>query len=76
MFVKYNRQLKDQFDRRDIIDPISLKHIDESNEWLVGVMEDEGEVPVFYDDPTFTWGIVAQASGANDPARTLRSRLS
>ena len=42
MYVKYNRQLKKRFDRRDVIDPLSLNEIDESNEWLIGRMyEDE-----------------------------------
>ncbi|GJT83225.1 3-hydroxyisobutyryl-CoA hydrolase 1-like protein [Tanacetum coccineum] len=42
VYVKYNRQLKKRFDRRDLIDPLLLNDIDESNEWLIGRMyEDE-----------------------------------
>ncbi|RWR88532.1 hypothetical protein CKAN_01754700 [Cinnamomum micranthum f. kanehirae] len=36
VFVKYNRALKRRYDMSDILDPISLKDIDESNEWLHG----------------------------------------
>lgn len=45
--------LKCQYDAHDRIDPISLKDIDDSNEWLMGRMDgssDEEEDFVFEDD--------------------------
>ncbi|ESQ37081.1 hypothetical protein EUTSA_v10002971mg, partial [Eutrema salsugineum] len=39
VFVKYNRALKRRYNRKDIIDPILLDDIDESNEWLLGRMD-------------------------------------
>ncbi|XP_019226720.1 PREDICTED: uncharacterized protein LOC109208135 [Nicotiana attenuata] len=69
VYVKYNRALKTRFDLRNIIDPISLDHIDHSNEWLVGEMgvnfEAENEL-VFGGDDDLTWGDVARASGSED----------
>ncbi|KAL8492374.1 hypothetical protein ACS0TY_023828 [Phlomoides rotata] len=47
VFVKYNRVLKCRYDARVHIDPISLKDIDESNEWVVSRMEDEKDELVF-----------------------------
>nr|GEZ63993.1 hypothetical protein [Tanacetum cinerariifolium] len=42
VYVKYNRQLKKRFDRRDLIDPLLLNEVNESNELLIGRMyEDE-----------------------------------
>nr|GEZ18783.1 hypothetical protein [Tanacetum cinerariifolium] len=42
VYVKYNRQLKKCFDGRDLINPLLLNEVDESNEWLIGRMyEDE-----------------------------------
>ena len=43
VYVKYNRALKRRYDARDRIDPISLKDIDDSNEWLMGKMEGESD---------------------------------
>ena len=37
----HNRALKKRYDECDIIDLIILKEIDESNEWLIGRMDDE-----------------------------------
>ena len=35
VFVKYNQKMKTRYDKRDVIDPISLDDIDESNEWVL-----------------------------------------
>ncbi|XP_061339274.1 uncharacterized protein LOC133285964 [Gastrolobium bilobum] len=43
VYIKYNKTLKYRFDNRDLIDPILLNGIDESNEWLVGDMGGDGE---------------------------------
>ncbi|KAL4377320.1 hypothetical protein GQ457_02G039950 [Hibiscus cannabinus] len=41
--VKYNRALVQQYELRDKIDPIALKDIDESNEWLTGRTEEDAQ---------------------------------
>ncbi|KAL6327103.1 hypothetical protein AAG906_014347 [Vitis piasezkii] len=38
---EYNRALKRTYNERNTIDPIFLKDIDDSNEWLIGRMEYE-----------------------------------
>jgi len=43
VFVKYNRALKRRYQMRDTIDPIILTHIDESNEWLTGKLDEEND---------------------------------
>ena len=68
--MKYNRQLKELYNRRDTIDPISLKDIDDSNEWLVGRMDgnfDDEEELVFGEEDDLTWNVVAEAVGAYEP---------
>ena len=35
VFVKYNQKMKTRYDKHDVIDPISLDDIDESNEWVL-----------------------------------------
>lgn len=75
VFVKYNRALMLRRQYRDSIDPISLKNIDDSNEWLLGRMdeeEDEEEELVFEDDD-LTWGTVFRASGAGDALHRTRT---
>ena len=74
--MKYNRQLKERYNRHDTIDPISLKDIDDSNEWLVGRMngnfDDEKEL-VFSEKDDLTWNVVAKAVGAYEPAYRTRN---
>ena len=41
--MKYNQVLKRRYDLRDQIDRISLNDIDNSNEWLLGRMDREGD---------------------------------
>ena len=38
--------MKAQYDKHDVIDPISLDDIDESNEWLLGEMGAESSMNV------------------------------
>ena len=65
VFIKYNQALKERFDNRDVIDPIVLNDIDESNEWLVGEMGgDEVAKELVFDDDTLTCGDVANVVGA------------
>lgn len=72
VYIKCNRALKRGYNLRDTIDPISLKDIDDSNEWLTGRVEEE-EVDEFeYND---TWDSVARGSGAEDERFNTRSRM-
>ena len=63
MYIRYNQALKRRYYLRDTIDPIVLTSIDESNEWLMGEMDDAGDDLVF-DDDDLTWRDVGSASGA------------
>ena len=57
-----------RYTERHTIDPIILKDIDDSNEWLMGRMEDEGaaEDDLVFEGDDLTWGDVARASGAKE----------
>eukprot|EP00261_Vitis_vinifera_P040221 XP_019081464.1 PREDICTED: uncharacterized protein LOC104882034 [Vitis vinifera] len=71
VYIKYNRALKRKYNERNTIDPISLKDIDDSNEWLIGRMEDEdshggAQDDFVFDDDNLTWGDVARAAGAEE----------
>ena len=57
VFIKYNRVLRHQFIKNDTMDPILLEDIDESNEWLLGSMEDDNssdEVEYVFGDDDLT----------------------
>ncbi|XP_015064737.2 uncharacterized protein LOC107009956 [Solanum pennellii] len=71
VYIKYNRTLKRRYDARDLIDPIRLDNIDDSNEWLVGCPEDQDDELV-YEDDDLTWGSVATAIGADESIYHLR----
>ncbi|KAJ9705844.1 hypothetical protein PVL29_003780 [Vitis rotundifolia] len=79
VYVKYNRALKRRYNECSTIDPISLKDIDDSNEWLIGRMEDEdshggAQDDFVFDDDNLTWGDVARASGAEEARFDTRAR--
>ena len=81
VYIKYNRALKRRYNERNTIDPISLKDIDDSNEWLIGRMEDEdshgGAQDNFaFDDDNLTWGDVARATGVEEARFDARARAS
>ncbi|XP_058003663.1 uncharacterized protein LOC110645316 [Hevea brasiliensis] len=64
IFEHYNRALRRRYDARHRIDPISLKDIDDSNEWLMGHMEEELENDeLVFEDDNLTWNVVAEAIG-------------
>ena len=64
-----------RFKLRDTLDPISLKDMDESNEWLTGRTEEEFvEDQSVFDGEDLTWGDVARASGVEEENFNLRSR--
>ena len=67
IFVKSNRALKRRREESNSRDPILLKEIDESNEWLLGRMEDDSDDDdLVFEGDTLTWPAVAQACGANE----------
>nr|CAD1820370.1 unnamed protein product [Ananas comosus var. bracteatus] len=72
VYVKYNRALMRRYNLRDTIDSIVLNDVDDSNEWLTGVMdsdgEDDNEKGLVWKDDTLTWGDVAKAVGVNEPS--------
>ncbi|KAJ9688880.1 hypothetical protein PVL29_014498 [Vitis rotundifolia] len=79
VYIKYNRALKRRYNERNTIDPISLKAIDDSNEWLIGRMEDEdshggAQDGFVFDDDNLTWGDVARAIGAEEASFDTRTR--
>ena len=81
VYIKYNRALKRRYNECDTIDPISLKDIDDSNEWLIGRMEDEdshggAQDDFVFDDDNLTWGDVARAAGAEEARFDTRARAS
>ncbi|RVW13361.1 hypothetical protein CK203_095743 [Vitis vinifera] len=78
-YIKYNRALKRRYNERNTIDPISLKDIDDSNEWLIERMEDEdshggAQDDFVFDDDNLTWGDVARAAGAEEARFDTRAR--
>ena len=79
VYIKYNRALKRRYNERNTIDPISLKDIDDSNEWLIGRMEDEDshggvQDDFVFDDDNLTWGDVARATRAEEAKFDTRAR--
>ena len=82
-YIKYNRALKKRYNERDTIDPIILKEIDESNEWLIGRMDDENshdhvdaQDDLVFDDDDLTWGDVARANEVEEPRFDTRAKAS
>ncbi|KAF8411960.1 hypothetical protein HHK36_004518 [Tetracentron sinense] len=60
-------------ERRNSLDPITLRDIDDCNEWLIGSMQEEQLV---HEEDDLTWDQVAEASGANERrVRPTRSRI-
>nr|CAN67216.1 hypothetical protein VITISV_041887 [Vitis vinifera] len=79
VYIKYNRDLKRRYKERNTIDPISFKDIDDSNEWLIGMMEDEdshgdAQDDFVFNDNNLTWGDVARATGAEEARFGTRVR--
>ena len=57
VYVKYNQALLDRFECHDVIDPIALNDLDDSNEWLLGELEGEeiGNDQVFDNGDDLNW---------------------
>ena len=69
--------MKAQYDKWDVIDPISLDDIDESNEWLLGKIGiepsmDAEEELVDDDDDGLIWGAVARATTVGEARKNTR----
>ncbi|RVW37401.1 hypothetical protein CK203_081658 [Vitis vinifera] len=80
VYIKCNRALKRRYNERDSIDPISLKDIDDSNEWLIGKMKYEdfhggAQDDFVFDDGNLAWGDVARATGIEDTRFDTRTRV-
>ena len=67
--------MKARYDKRDVIDLISLDDIDERNEWLLGEMGAEPSMNVedelVFDDG-LTWGVMARANGVGEQRENIR----
>ncbi|XP_057787070.1 uncharacterized protein LOC131004405 [Salvia miltiorrhiza] len=75
VYVKYNRTLERRYKRKDTIDPILLEEIDDSNEWLLGHMDEDSsneDNDLVFGDDNLIWSAVSKASGANDPIYSTR----
>ena len=63
--MKYNQRLKEKYNREDVVDPISLEDIDESNEWLIGKMGahlEDAENELVFDDDELTQDTITSAT--------------
>ncbi|KAL6536491.1 hypothetical protein OROGR_013063 [Orobanche gracilis] len=79
VFVKYNRALKRRYDIDDVINPILLNEIGDSNEWLIGKMDGDNEEDdefVFSREDGSTHKDVAKTPGAGEPHYNYRSNAS
>ncbi|KAF8380752.1 hypothetical protein HHK36_028242 [Tetracentron sinense] len=65
IYVRYNQKLVERFNTRDSLDPITLRDIDECNEWLIGSMQE-----LVHEDYDLTWDQNAETSGANEQLPT------
>uniref|UniRef100_A0A0R0HS56 BED-type domain-containing protein n=1 Tax=Glycine max TaxID=3847 RepID=A0A0R0HS56_SOYBN len=75
VYVKYNQALLDRFECHDVIDPIALNDIDDSNEWLLGELEgEEAGNDLVFDDDDLNSLDVAEATGAGEPLQNTRSQ--
>nr|KAJ0222919.1 hypothetical protein LSAT_V11C200067570 [Lactuca sativa] len=67
VYVKFNCSLNRRTNRKDNVDPILLKEIDESNEWLFGRLEEDKDDNLVFEGEDLTWDAVEKASGVNEP---------
>ncbi|KAJ0685123.1 putative transcription factor/ chromatin remodeling BED-type(Zn) family [Helianthus annuus] len=64
VYVKFNRAMERRHKKEGTADPILLEDIDESNEWLMGTMEDEEhDDDLVFEGEDLTWSEVGRASG-------------
>ncbi|RDX75695.1 hypothetical protein CR513_44397, partial [Mucuna pruriens] len=75
VYVKYNQALQERYESHDLIDPIVLNDIDDSNGWIVGELDGDGEYvedKLVFDDDVLTWRDVASATGMAEPLKYTR----
>ncbi|RDX86745.1 hypothetical protein CR513_31885, partial [Mucuna pruriens] len=75
VYVKYNQAFHECHECRDLIDPIALKDIDDSNEWIVGELDRDSEDvkdELVFNDDTLTWRDVTSATKAVGPLKYTR----
>ena len=70
VYIKYNLALKRRYNEHDNIDSISLQDIDDSNEWLIGRMDDEdshdhvdAKDDLVFDGDELTWVMLLELVG-------------
>ena len=81
VYLKYNRALKRRYNERDTIDLLFLKDINDSNEWLIGKMEngdshESVQDDFVFDDDNLTWGDIARVTGVEEARFDTRPRAS
>ncbi|RDX65128.1 hypothetical protein CR513_56242, partial [Mucuna pruriens] len=67
--------LHERYECCDLVDPIALNDIDDSNEWIVGELDEEGEDvedELVLNDDVLTWRDVASATGTAEPLKYTR----
>ena len=72
--------MKRRYNERDTIDPIFLKDIDDSDEWLIGKMKYEdfhggAQDDFVFDDGNLAWGDVARATRIEETRFDTRTRV-
>ncbi|KAL4558328.1 hypothetical protein LXL04_036526 [Taraxacum kok-saghyz] len=73
VYVKFNRALHRRSKREANLDPVLLDEIDESNEWLMGEMEEDRDGNRVFEGEDLTWDLVEEASGVNEPVFQTRA---
>ena len=75
VLIKYNQTLKEWFNNWDVIEPILLNDIDDSNKWLLGEMsvdKEDVEDELDFGDDGLTLGDISTAVRAKEPPRCTR----
>ncbi|RDY06911.1 hypothetical protein CR513_09044, partial [Mucuna pruriens] len=75
VYVKYNQVLHECYECRDLINPIALNDIDDSNKWIVGELDGNGEDAkdeLVFDDDVLTWRDIASATRTAEPLKYTR----
>ncbi|KAL4574929.1 hypothetical protein LXL04_021769 [Taraxacum kok-saghyz] len=73
VYVKFNRALHRRSKREANLGPVLLDEIDESNEWLMGEMEEDIDGNRVFEGEDLTWDLVEEASGVNEPVFQTRA---
>ena len=71
VYVKYNQDFVNHFNSRDVIDLVVLNDIDESNDWLLGELEEEKNAKdeLVFQDNDLSWLHVKIATRASEPLK-------